>query len=124
MKWRHAPRETRLRLIAAAILVVGFGSAIGIYLAAVNGPANPFGLEPDESKQYLRQLEMYGGTANVLATELREWFSSLWHGKRLAVTVACLTTVLALGFFFVASRLPLEADAEGPVEHSGGGTDG
>jgi hypothetical protein len=89
----------RLRFVAASILVVGLASAIWIYLAAAPATGEPF----EESKQYLRTLELYGGKANVLATELRQWLESLWHGTRLAYTVACATVLLAGVFWFAAA---------------------
>jgi hypothetical protein len=84
---------TRLRFLAAAILVIGLGCAGAIYLRAGSGAMPAYELE--ETKPYLRTLELYGGTANVLATEFRHWLSSLWHGQRLAFTVAFLTLVTA-----------------------------
>jgi len=52
--------------------------------------------EIERSKQYQRALELYGGKANVIAVELTQWFDSLWHGTRLAYTVACATVMLWL----------------------------
>ena len=89
-----------------AILLAGFGAALFIYVTAGPTPVNPLGSEPEESKQYLREMEVYGGKANVLASDLRQWFDSLWHGKRLAVTVACLTLVLLLVFLVASTPLP------------------
>lgn len=98
-----APRVSRLRYVAGAVLVVGLISAIVIYLVAAFAPGEVAGYDPEESKQYLRTLELYGGKANVLATELRQWFDSLWHGKRLAYTVAGATLLLAGAFWLGAA---------------------
>lgn len=122
MKWRQATPETRLRFIAATILTIGFVSAIVIYLTAKPVPGNPLGYEPEDSKQYIREIEVYGGTANLLASEIRQWLNGLWHGKRLAITVACLTVLLASGFWFVASRLPSDLDEDAPSESKRSGT--
>jgi hypothetical protein len=93
----------RLRFVGAVILVVGLASAIWIYLAAAPATGDAFGYNPEESKQYLRTMELYGGKANVLAAELRQWFEGLWHGRRLAYTVACATVLLAGVFWFAAA---------------------
>ena len=61
--------------------------------------------EPEETKQYLRTLQLYGGTANVLATELRQWFASIWHGQRLAFTVGFITLVTAFTCWFFSYAL-------------------
>jgi hypothetical protein len=88
--------------------LAGLGSALVIYLTATPTPANPLGYEPEDSKQYLRQMEVYGGKTNVLASEFRQWFDSLWHGRRLAVTTVCLTFVFLL--FFLVGSTPLPPD--------------
>ncbi len=119
MNWRGTPPQTRLRVVAVAVLIAGLVSAVWIYLAAQPPKPNPLGYEPEDSKQYLREVQMYGGTANLLATELREWIGSLWHGKRLAYTVAVLSALFASGCFFVASRSPLEDEASPTLEGRG-----
>jgi hypothetical protein len=98
----------RLRFVAAAILVVGFASAIWIYLAAAPPPDGGLSYDPMQSKKYLHDLELYGGKANVLAAQITQWYDSLWHGTRLAYTVACATVVLAVVFWLaaVASEVP------------------
>ncbi len=118
MTWRQAPPTARLRIVAFAVLIAGLLAAVWIYVAAEPPRPNPLGYEPEDSKQYLREIQMYGGTANLLATELREWLGSLWHGKRLAYTVATLSTLFAAGCLFVASRLPLEDDAAAAAQGS------
>ena len=90
-------------LIAVMILALGLASALWIYLAAAErGPGDASGDDPTDSKQYQRQMELYGGKANLLAAELMRWVSSLWHGRRLALTVACATVLVAGGFWLLA----------------------
>lgn len=121
-----ASRTARIRLITAGILVAGLGSATAIYLTAGPKAGNPLGYEPEDTKKYLRDLELYGGKVNVLATEFMRWWDGLWHGRTLAFTLAWLTMLLALGFWFVATRLssnldPMPGDDPGP---SGNGAPG
>jgi hypothetical protein len=63
-------------------------------------------------------LELYGGKANVLADELRRWFIGLWHGKSLALTLACIAIIASSGFFYAAHRslAYLESDKRGSPE--------
>jgi hypothetical protein len=49
----------------------------------------------------------------VLAAEFREWFDALWHGKRLAFTVAVITLMAAFAFKFFATPLPPDPEAPG-----------
>jgi hypothetical protein len=93
----------RLRFLAGAILAVGLAGAVLIYLAAASSPADSLGYDPEQSKQYLRTMELYGGKANVMAAELRTWFDGLWHGTRLAYTVACAAVLLAAAFWLGAA---------------------
>jgi hypothetical protein len=121
---RGAPTTplARHRLVIATVLIVGLGAALVIYLNAGSASANPLG-EPEDSKRYLREMEVYGGTANVLASELRHWFEGLWHGEGLAYTVACIAVLSSGVYWFVATRLQFDPDSDGASESHPGGTD-
>jgi hypothetical protein len=93
----------RLQMIAVAILIVGLITAVGIYLSAARSTDDMVAYEIRHSKQYQRTLELYGGKANVIAVEITQWFDSLWHGTRLAYTVACATVLVAVGFWLAAA---------------------
>lgn len=97
-------RRSRIRLITAGILALGLGGAALIYLTAPTEAANPLGYDPLDTKKYLRDLELYGGKVNVLATELMRWWDGLWRGRNLATTVAWLTLFTAAAFWFLAAR--------------------
>src|ERR1700726_2915396 len=106
MRWQQLDRSTALRTISAAILIAGLAAAIVIYAHAGPAPDYPLGSDLEDSKVYLRQLELYGGKANVLGVELRQWFDGLWHGRSLAFTVAVLAALVAAGFRLAAIPLP------------------
>jgi hypothetical protein len=93
----------RLQIISVAILIAGLATAIGIYVSAARSTDDMVAYEIEHSKQYQRTLELYGGKANVIAVELTQWFDSLWHGTRLAYTVACATVLVAGGFWLAAA---------------------
>ncbi len=120
--------QGRTRAISRVILGVGLAAAFLIFLAAPPTPDDA-GDGQEETKAGQRQMEVFGGTANVLAAELRTWFASLWQGRRLAFTVAALTWALASCYRFFATPLPsgdraakkpIEPPAE-PNEPRGGG---
>ncbi len=92
--------QARQARVPLAILVVGFTASLVIFVL-VGPPSDRPGDRPEDSKKYLRQMEEYGGTANVLASESREWFLGMWHGRRLAITIAFLS-LLAAGVSFIA----------------------
>lgn len=104
------PAEVRIRRVTRWILAVGFAAAAVAWGAAVARPANPLA-DQLESKKYLHDLEMYGGKANVLAAQFRDWFAGLWSGTNLAWTIAVLTIVTVLVYRFFAV-LPLDEDEE------------
>ena len=133
MKWKIADLHTWLNLISAIILVAGLGSAILIYQTAQNYSGGVLGYEveggsvypvmPEDSRKYLRGLELYGGKANVLMDEFRRWFVGLWHGKSLAFTVACISIFVSFGFYYAANHLPSSLKSDVPSENNRDGTD-
>ena len=101
--------KARVRRLTVAILALGFGSSIIIYLTARPESENPLGYDPMQTKTYLHDLELYGGKANVLAAEFREWFTGLWQGRNLAFTIAVITVLVVLALRFIAALPPAEA---------------
>jgi hypothetical protein len=91
---------------AAALLATGLLTSLVLYLSARPTPPNPLGYEPLETKKYLHELQVYGGKANVLATELMQWFDGLWRGQTLSFTIAFITVIVALFFWFLGAHLP------------------
>jgi hypothetical protein len=113
----------RLRRIRRAILLVGFAAAIVIYVVAGPDRDDASGYDPMQNKMYLHDLELYGGKANLLAVEFRDWFVGLWQGRNLAFTVAFLTVLVVLIMRF-AARYPPEEEEESAVVHRGPWRDG
>ena len=122
MNWKILKQRTCLNLISAIILMAGLGSAALIHQRAGNDPYGPLGYEvvdgtrypimPENSKLYRHNLEVYGGKFNVIMDDFRRWFVGLWHGKSLALIIACTTIIISFGFFYTANYLtqPLKSD--------------
>lgn len=112
-------RRTYPYIVAGAILLVGLGISVGIYVAADSGTDDlPWEFTP-QSKKYARALKLYGGTMNELMVKLNEGFKGLWHGKSLAFTVAATSLGIALAYLFFATRAPLlesEEDTSNPSQ--------
>src|ERR1017187_9996483 len=108
--------EARVRLVTRAILAVGFAAAVVIYFVSA-APAS--GYELEDSKKYLREMEVYGGKANLLGGEIRPWFDGLWHGKSLCFPVAVISVFLALAYNFFATPLPADVDGDAGREKNG-----
>ena len=126
MNWNLPDLPTRLNIISAIILLLGLGMATLIYQQAENESSNVLGyveeggvmypVNPEDSKQYLRGLELYGGKANVLVDEFRRWFVGLWQGKSLAVIVGGTAILISFGFFYTANYLIPRLKSESPGE--------
>ena len=129
MTGKLSRKETRLFLISAAILLIGLGSAVAIYLNAERAPDEDAGYEVagkfiypsmnERSKKYRHDLEMYGGKAAVLADDFNRWFDGLWRGTTLAFTVAALSTLTAFGFFVAARNAQPDGNDEARRDQDG-----
>ncbi|MBU6502315.1 MAG: hypothetical protein KGQ35_05560 [Burkholderiales bacterium] len=110
----------RLYLTGAIVLVVGLIAAAVIYFLAANqagtdaagynivgGTAYPITL--DESSRALQQVERLGGKPAVLTLKFHRWFLSLWHGRRLACTLAVLSAAVSLLCFHIADLMGHDA---------------
>ena len=133
MKLKIADQQTCLNLITVMILLVGLGSAVLIYRTAENDSNSILGYEiiggqaypimPEDSKMYLRDLQLYSGKAGVLADEFRRWFVGLWYGKSLAFTVAYITLFISFVVFYAANHLPSRLKSDVHSENNRDGTD-
>jgi ABC-type phosphate/phosphonate transport system permease subunit len=128
MAWKIFPRRTTLNFISAIIMVIGLVSAAFIYHnSVVNLPYGDSGYEtangailaimPQDSKMYRHNLEVYGGKLNVMMDDFRRWFVGLWQGKSLAFIIACITIIIAFGFFYAANYLPQPLESDVPNEN-------
>ena len=111
-------RSRRIYLGSLALLLLGLFAAVVIYVTTeddssgvigyevINGVAYP--VAPADSKAYQRELERFGGKANVLAVEFTRWFESLWQGRRLAFTVAFLGIAASLALYLIGRLLEPE----------------
>ncbi|WP_092414928.1 hypothetical protein [Collimonas sp. OK307] len=112
MHHKFSSFQLSLYVIAAAVLLVGLLSAGLIYRTAaeqehragsyqiIDGHA--YEVAPGDSKAYLRDMELYGGTSGILIANFNRWLGSLWHGKRLAYLLAIFSVVIAYICFSVA----------------------
>ena len=98
--------QTRLYLGSAVIMLAGLGAAAVVYLVAGDTPDGVQGFDIEGSRKSLRDLELYGGTSNVLVAEFMAWFGGLWHGQSLAYTIATITVVISGALFYVARNWP------------------
>jgi hypothetical protein len=111
-------RMKRCHLVTAGILLAGLGTAVAIYLTADEIPVNPFA-EYENSKRFSHEVQRMGGKMALVANDLTAWFAGLWQGRQLAWTVACLTIVIAAGYYVVTSGSAHGVEPAGPHDHDG-----
>jgi hypothetical protein len=107
------------------VLVVGLLSSVAVIVTAadpssnatayevVNGVSYP--VDVADTKRYQSDMERIGGKTSLLATDLGDWFSALWHGRQLGVTVGLLSVALSLLCFYLAHLLsfpPLDDEVD------------
>jgi len=109
-----SPMKKRLYAACAAVLVAGFACAAWIWVKAGDEPdlsgayqiivvnGVPQAIAPNESKAYTRDLQRYGGRMAVVFDDIGRWWSGLWHGRSLALTVAFISVLASLALYFVA----------------------
>ena len=98
---RDLALQARLRVVGLCILAAGMLAAT--FVAGFTSSGGDVSM-PD-TKRNVYQMEVLGGKANILATEIREWVGSLWHGRRLAYTLACVSVSSSFICLFFAHRL-------------------
>jgi hypothetical protein len=98
-------------MLAAGLLAAALAFAVAapddgseaVAYEIVDGKSYPVMLA--DSKRYNRDLERIGGKSAVLGVEFMDWFRGLWHGRRLAYTLASLSAGGFLVCFYLAHRL-------------------
>ncbi|MBI5522786.1 MAG: hypothetical protein HY910_09170 [Desulfarculus sp.] len=108
MNLKLPDRRARCFLLGALVLAVGLAGAAWVYAAALRAESeaqsDPQGavllMSPEYSKKFLRDLEVYGGKANVLMFKFRAWLEGLFRGKPLAFIIAGLSLLVAGALFY------------------------
>jgi hypothetical protein len=101
-----------MKIAALFILAIGLGAGATIFFTAEEAPPSAYivvgdtayAYDPATSKTYVRQLERFGGKSAVLFDDLNHWFASLWVGRRLGITIICLSVLIASLLTWIARR--------------------
>jgi hypothetical protein len=105
MSGRDTALQARFRLMGICLLVAGLLAAAVINWTAAPDDGSADAILSGASKRYEYDMERIGGKSNVVAAELRDWFVSLWHGRRLAHTLVFLSVGGSLACFLLAHLL-------------------
>jgi hypothetical protein len=116
MSPKHSPtngshRSRQVRRAGSIILAGGLVVALVIGLTA-RQPEFEDSVDSHEASAIAR----IGGTATVRAVQFDQWLASLWHGERLAWTIAVLSLVMGGGCFYVAGLMDEDVGEDGEDE--------
>jgi hypothetical protein len=108
--FRHA---ATLSTVGVIVLLVGIGGAVLVYRLGQNPSAasttnsdwKDSTLSLTDSKTSTRDIELYGGKLGVLMVRWLEW---LQRPESLAIIIATISALIALGCFLLARRLPFD----------------
>jgi len=101
-----------MKIAALFILALGLGAGATIYFTAEE-PApmaynmvgdTAYAYDPTTSKTYVSQLQRFGGKTAVLFDDIHRWFASLWVGRRLGLTIICLSAFTAYVLLWISRR--------------------
>lgn len=100
----------RFYLLGVFILVAGWIAGIWIIVnAGADAATGDLAYGVGWERQYAFQMQRMGGKAAVMADEFSQWFSGLWQGRQLGLTVAILGTIAALLCFLIARGVSMWA---------------
>jgi hypothetical protein len=117
----------RGRLRALGYIVLGGGLLAAVLLffhPTPNREKHPIGFEemggrlipiyPESSKRYQQAAQATLGGGGMLLSDIREGFIDLWHGRRLAYTLAFLSVAVSYGLFYFADLFGYPATVNQP----------
>lgn len=100
-------RPKLIRRTGVVLLCGGLIAAVIIYATAPpDVKAGILGVDIRTNRDRM-QLERMGGKSYVMLKDLDDWFASLWHGRRLGITVGVLS---AFGFLLCRGLARVEED--------------
>jgi len=111
--------QKRLRLLGVVLLVAGLPAAAWVHHRAANNAVaeklfQAGTLISGNARRAENEMKDLGGKANVIAGDFSDWFSGLWHGRRLSTTLLVLSLTGAGACFFLAHLLNYPPSPDGP----------
>jgi len=118
----HVAIHVRLKLISIIVTVVGILAGGVLYVTAKDDSAlhdevvgdQVYSVAPGQYKFAYHDAENIGGKFGVFSAQLSDWFSSLWHGKQLGITLAVLALAIAAVCYFFSYVLSFQPEAREP----------
>jgi hypothetical protein len=94
------PASRAVRRTGFIVLVLGLAAAGLIALAS-----RPPDFEDSVDRHEASAIARIGGAATVRVVQFDQWLGSLWHGERLAWTIAVLSLLVSGACFYLAGLM-------------------
>jgi hypothetical protein len=88
------------------LIATGLIAGAGVYIAA---SANP-DADAIAQQREMQEVARLGGTATVQTVKFNLWLASLWHGERLAYTLALLGLVVGGACWHIGGLMDEDID--------------
>ncbi len=100
------PTPRFVQRLGLAVIAIGLVAGAAAYVTASADP------DTDQVAQQreMRELARLGGTATVQTVKFNLWLGSLWHGERLAGTLALLGLVVGGACWKIGELMAEEVD--------------
>ena len=102
------PTPRNVQRLGLAVIAIGLIAAAAAYFTA--------GADADADalaqQREMRELERLGGTATAQTVRFNQWLGSLWHGERLAGTLAVLGLLVGGACWKIGELMAEEVDDE------------
>lgn len=102
----------RWRIAGWVLLALGWVAAACVYATAPDGPAGSASYSVVGGETFAdpggatgwqaQQIERVGGQGTLMIARFNDWLGTLWHGRRLALTLGGAALLAALACRFVA----------------------
>jgi hypothetical protein len=101
------PANRIVRCLGLAIIALGLVAAVAVYWSA----GADSDIDQVARQREMRELQRLGGAATVQTVKFDQWLDSLWHGERLAGTLAVLGLIAGGACWRIGGLMGEDPDA-------------
>ena len=111
------PSHRRVRPAGLLVITIGWIAAAFVFVSAARDEGAAAARDLSRGEAFT--LERIGGKAAARTVEFDRWLASLWHGKRLAWTLALLSLAIGGTCLHIAGLMAEAADDDEPGRPDG-----
>jgi len=103
------PSHRLVRRLGLALVALGLLAGLAVHISA--GAGDQADTDLVARQREMRELQRLGGMATVQTVKFDQWLASLWHGERLAGTLAMLGLIAGGACWWIGGLMGEEPDA-------------